>query len=183
MLEIALDFDGTLADTHKPSIREYNAVHGTDVSLEDIKDWKFGGVNIDIDEYLEISSIIWHIDREVGGVIDPLDDLPASPVAKLAGFPEVEVDVVTARSKHDHKPMKKWLDRYHISDYIRDFIHDENKADLGYDIYIDDNPEMVDEVDIQYLPSRPWTESMRERGIVMPSLEIIAITIIHNHVE
>ena len=139
---ISLDVEGVLADTHGRMIELYNERHGTKYSPEEIDDWYWVRDEIDFSEFMEIVHTEWNenplsfraFESQLGQVTDNL--------AKLG-----ELDIVTARPNCE-EGMKKWFDEHRITAYnqLRTVDPDISKAELGYDIYIDDKPHLVNKI-------------------------------------
>lgn len=143
MQSISLDFDGTLANTQ---VAAFELLEGTDheYTLEDVADWQWGFREFGRDRYL---NALWH-----AWSIRPLD-VPAleenlrEKVAELRD--EYRVDIVTASpdDRYIERGKRDWL-RYHGVEYddFRSVPVTSTKADLDYDIYIDDKPPLPDRV-------------------------------------
>lgn len=160
MKRVALDFDGVLADTHTATIQLYNEQNDTEHSIEDITEWEFGGLNMNIDEYLHYSHECWvlwsHGYISVPAWQHRIDEF----VGILAD--EYWVDIVTGRQPRDEVYVYNWLEDHAITPHYRNliFVQDggKEKYEYDYDIYIDDNPNLFHNVPVQYMPLRPWNE-------------------------
>jgi len=141
--QIALDFDSTLAATSEVAF-DLLCGEDHDYDYDSIDSWNWGFKEFGKEAFL---SAQWH-----SWTIRPLNIRPLEPglpqtVDKLQS--NFEVDIVTAHPDHlgitDGK--KSWLkDRGIEYDNFVVVELDESKADLGYDIYIDDKPTLPAEV-------------------------------------
>lgn len=164
-IRVSVDVDSVLADIHKPFIQEYNNRHGTDVSVEHFTDWDFGDSEVTTDDYLDITQEIW---ESWGEDIPMMDTSAPEKVAEIHNRDEIHfVDIVTARQGVEEE-MQEWLDGMGITEYGR-FYSVNDKAEKGYDIYIDDNPNLYPNLmfyQFQYLKDRPYNRSVEDSGQV-----------------
>lgn len=148
MAEIALDLEGVCADTLGATIRESD-------NLTEAHRQEWGFPDGLLEEFLEISQTLWEDEQEKIPLLEP--NVPFL-VEKLRR--EHEVHLVTNRHGAD-EGILSWLDRQGIT--VDGFESNPNgtvKAELGYDIYIDDNPGMIgeDNGDHLYLIAHPYND-------------------------
>jgi len=160
MATVALDVEGTLADTHGRLLTVYNERHGTDYDLADVDHWDWVSEEIEYDEFMSITQREWAVNH---AAIEPLEDGLAKTVDRLCE--RHTVDVVTARRGVEDE-MQEWLDHRGIDSY-RDFLSvdpSSTKATMGYDIYIDDKPglaHMLGDGQLQYVIRQPHNRNNR----------------------
>ena len=142
---VALDIDFTIADVSKPMLEMHNAVNATNYKREDVTDWDWTSVNMTLDQFYDFYVKAW-VDKyhSIGLLVDP----------KLLREAEryYSLDLVTSRGGHPMsektiEPLRKWLSHHGLSD-IRLVISNLNaeKSELGYDIYIDDSPNLAKKI-------------------------------------
>ncbi len=156
-LRVAVDVDGVLAETMEAWIKTFNKLHNTRFKLKDIDSWaswiKFG---ITKDEFYRILDGTWEnwID------IPPTEPDLAAKVQRAERYGVL--DIVTGRSQRTVAAVKLWLKNQEIK--FNRFVRVPGwryKIPLGYDVYIDDAPELMpmiprtpDSFGILY--QRPW---------------------------
>jgi len=185
---VALDFDGVLADTHSTTVDLYNKYNGTDVSVEEFTDWDFGDTPIVLEDYLMLSNIAWKLDSCGDVDVRPIESNSRTDfldiVEPLSVNSDVMLDIVTARTKDNYHEVRSWIEYWYGTDWFNSLVFEKDKASLGYDIYIDDNPEMVNEVSVQYMPERPWNRTVEIEHMTdiyrMDTLESIVTDIQEN---
>ncbi len=163
MDRLALDLDGTLAATVQTYIDE---VLGNTVKKENIMDYDFKDHDINFQHFLKYSDQLWEQAHEV---IKPLEHRPDNATAKLSEF--YHIDIVTARPKVEDS-IKNWLEMHNITyDNILYSIHD--KQDLKYDLYIDDNPYLAENLpDNKILVyNQPWNQDLDDKYTHIDTLE------------
>ena len=135
-MRIALDVDGVLADVIVAWLNFYRDRTGTRLSKHGITDWDFWkGLGIDQYAFYGELARCWRDWTR----IPPTEDGLSGSVEMLSGAGRV--DIVTAREPHTDGFVKDWL-RHHGITYDRyvSVISGPMKADLDYDVYIDDSP-------------------------------------------
>lgn len=150
MKRLALDIDGTLAKTVETYIDE---ILDQTIEKENIENYDLSGVPANLEHFLKYSDQIW---LQRPDLIKPCDMRPDQATAKLSEF--YEIDIITARPTAPDT-IKLWLDTHHIT--YKNFLHGiENKDELKYDLYIDDNPYLAKKLDddsiIVY--DQPWNQ-------------------------
>lgn len=139
--QVALDLDSTIAATCAVG---FELLGDPDRDYDDIDCWNWG-----LDEYGErFLHAMWHAWSIRPTDVPPLEpDLPAT----IDTLRETNhVDIVTA-----HPPKleavaagkEAWIAQQGIT--VDDFVVAQDKPALGYDVYIDDKPALVDAVDSQ----------------------------------
>lgn len=131
-LKIALDVEGVLANIHSAWITIYNK----QFVKEDIKKWFFEDLpGENLKSFLKESNRIWTNHWEA---IPPLEPEFSHLTQELNKFGKV--DIVTGRNLEE--PVKNWLKHNKI--IYTDYYYENNKTQLNYDIFIDDNPLMIE---------------------------------------
>ena len=134
-MKIALDVDGVLADVIKSWLNYSNSIR-PEIFKHDITDWDFwkkSKINR-YDFYSELSSC-W----KNWNSIPPTEENLSSVTKILSNIGQV--DIVTARERSTDSFVKNWLDHHKIffDNYVS-VIDGPMKADLDYDVFIDDSP-------------------------------------------
>lgn len=133
---IALDVDGVLADVMQAWLRMTNPGRLGPLSKSDMTDWDFWsryGVK-KRDFYTQLDAC-WN---EWGSLPPTEPDLARA----TEGLSRIgAVDIVTARSTATNRHVRMWLKLHNVS--YRRYVHvaaGHMKADLDYDVFIDDSP-------------------------------------------
>ncbi|MDH3313867.1 MAG: hypothetical protein OEM28_12105 [Nitrosopumilus sp.] len=134
-MKIALDVDGVLADVIISWLNYSNTIR-PNISKNDITNWNFWKnhqIN-QYDFYTELSSC-W----KNWNSIPPTEENLSFVTKNLLEIGQL--DIVTARERSTDSFVKKWLNYYNISfDNYVSVIDGPMKADLDYDVFIDDSP-------------------------------------------
>lgn len=86
----------------------------------------------------------------------------------------VQIDIVTARGEDDNnphlaQPIKEWLHDHGVTDgadgteqVYDEFRMETDKHELDYDLFVDDNPHLYEELDdaVQVMPETPWNTAV-----------------------
>lgn len=134
-MRVALDVDGVLADVILPWLERSNRLRSP-LTKDQITTWDFWkacGIS-QHDFYGELSDC-W---RDWRTVPPTEGDLPGSTrdLSRLA-----RVDIVTARERSTNRFVERWLDHHGISfDGYVSVGEGTLKAELDYDLFIDDSP-------------------------------------------
>ena len=163
-MKIALNVDGVLADVIKSWLNYSNTIRPK-ISKHDITDWDFWKkfqINC-YDLYAELSSC-W----KNWNSIPPTEKNLSSVTKDLSNLGQV--DIVTARERSTDSFVKNWLNHYNISyDNYVTVIDGLMKADLDYDVFIDDSPlnalKILQHNKKVILYSQPWNKHISENGI------------------
>lgn len=162
-MKIAVDVDGTIADSHKSFVKYVNAAFEKELrekalyplAVEDITDWDWGekirALHLSPKDCVEITDRIW---REETDSIPPTEEGLRKRMAELQERCEC-VDIVTARKETE--AVKRWLELNRIP-YNR-LVYYTKKEQLDYDVYVDDNPNLaasVPDTKTILLYHRPW---------------------------
>ena len=154
-MKIALDVDGVLADVIVSWINYSNSIR-PHISKNQVTDWEFWK-KFDInpfDFYSELS-YCWKNWES----LPPTEENLSSTTKNLSTLGQV--DIVTARERSTDSFVKNWLDFHDISyDNYVSVIDGPMKADLDYDVFIDDSPlnavKFLDNNKKVILYSQPW---------------------------
>ncbi|UBF23021.1 5'(3')-deoxyribonucleotidase [Haloarcula virus HCTV-16] len=167
--KVALDMESVLADTHGVYIAALNGRHGTDYSYDEVDDWDWVDQDgRDYEEFMEIVHEAWSKTWRTMPSVER-EEIQFESVASISE--KLIVHVVTARQGVEVE-MRKWLEMKHILPHISEFHSVEpgkSKADLDYDYYIDDKPQLadrIDEDDTLFLFDQPWNQHVEERDNV-----------------
>ena len=163
-MKIALDVDGVLADVIISWLNYSNSIR-SEIAKHQITSWEFWNeFNIDrYDFYTELSSC-WKNWSSI-----PTTEKNLSSITK--SLTEIgQVDIVTARERSTDSFVKSWLDHHDIAyhNYVS-VIDGPMKADLDYDIFIDDSPlnamKFLTNKKKVILYSQPWNQNFSENNI------------------
>ncbi|MDF2423964.1 MAG: hypothetical protein OPY08_03140 [Nitrosopumilus sp.] len=163
-MKIALDVDGVLADVIVSWLNYSNSIR-PEIAKHQITSWEFWSeFEIDrYDFYNELSSC-WKNWMQI-----PATEKNLSSVTKsLADIGQV--DIVTARERSTDSFVKSWLDHHDIEyDNYVSVIDGPMKADLDYDVFIDDSPlnaeRFLKNNKKVILYSQPWNQHVSENKI------------------
>lgn len=163
-LKIALDVDGVLADVIESWLIYNNKIRPI-ISKDNITNWDFWKkfkIN-QYDFYEELASC-W----KNWSSIPPTEDDLSIVIQNLSKFGQV--DIVTARDLSTDPFVKNWLNLHNISyqNYVS-VISGPMKADLDYDIFIDDSPlnaiKFLEHKKDVFLYSQPWNQHISNPDI------------------
>ena len=153
---VALDVESVIADIHEAWIKEYKK----SFTLEDIKDWDFKSLkawNENLESFLNETDSLWnnspekHIPTMVPNLKEVTDNLKP-------------FDIVTSRRALSG--VKKWVDFHQLEYRAIVYISDKrSKADLMYNVFIDDNPGLASKLkkdQFLWLISQPYNQNVQE---------------------
>jgi 5'(3')-deoxyribonucleotidase len=133
-MRIAVDLDGTLAQTHEVFLEELEKRHGVSHSLGDIRSWYFENVDFSTDTFHSIARENWR-----------KKDIPLTDEEIPEHLEELRkrhtVDVVTARDDVPGEELKNWLENKKVP--FDSFKVDKEKTHLDYDFLVDDSPTYI----------------------------------------
>lgn len=167
-MKIALDVDGVLADVIMSWMNYSNSIRKK-ITKNQITNWEFWKefqIN-PFDFYAELS-LCWKNWMSI-----PTTEKNLSSITKSL-FSIGQVDVVTARERSTDSFVKSWLDYHDISynNYVS-VIDGPMKAELDYDVFIDDSPLNVEKFLTNnkkvILYSQPWNEHVSNDQIIRVS--------------
>jgi len=163
-MKIALDVDGVLADVIVSWLHYSNSIR-SHISKNQVTDWEFWKkFNINpFDFYSELSSC-WKNWQSIPTTQENLSDITKN--LSILG----QVDIVTARERSTDSFVKNWLNYYDISyDNYISVIDGPMKADLDYDVFIDDSPlnaiKFLENHKKVILYSQPWNQNISNREL------------------
>ena len=172
MIKIALDVDGVLADVIV-SWLSYNNKIRPKLSKQDIVDWEFWNkYNISRFDFYDELNLCWKNWKDVPTTEKNL----AATTKTLAEIGDV--DIVTARSPETDSFVKKWLEYHDIAfeNYVS-VAEGEMKADLDYDLFIDDSPlnfmKFIEHDKNTILYSQPWNQNVSDAKRVSSLAEAV----------
>lgn len=159
-MRVACDIEGVVANPHALFLSYYNETHDTDFTLRDMTSWEFPNKNFHIstDEFHKIIDEIW---QKKWKEIPPTEEDLAYKISTISQIHEI--DFVTCRASRSSE-IKKWLKKQTI--IYGQFVGVEGsttkKAELEYDIFIDDSPKLANTLEMIgkpiFLYRRPWNE-------------------------
>ena len=163
-MKIALDVDGVLADVIVSWI-QINNQNRTKISKNDVTSWDFWKkFNIDrFDFYSELSKC-WENWNSI-----PPTEKNLEESTKLLNQ-NATVDIVTAREQYTDTFVKNWLNHFNISyDNYVSVIDVTMKADLDYDLFIDDSPLNAEKFNLKnkkfLLYNQPWNQNIQLKNV------------------
>ena len=159
-MRIALDVDGVLADVIRAWLEYSNGVRPR-IAKSQITDWDFWrGFGIKRRDFYEELDRCW---KDGWRSIPPTDGGIGRASGELGRLGRV--DIVTARDPSTDPYVREWLDLHGIS--YRDYVSvpaGPMKADLDYDVFIDDSPlnaaAFLDRGRRVVLYTQPWNLSV-----------------------
>lgn len=155
-LDIALDVEGVLADTHAATAERSDFLEEQHCPPPD---WEFP-TDEHFEEFMHVSQNLWHNHTHE---IPPMVENLWKPTRRLSRVHNV--DIVTSRTNVDSQILD-WLDAYGV--YYEDFhVATGPKTDIGhYDIHIDDSPHVAADALTDHrhvvLIDRPYNQSVEE---------------------
>jgi len=163
-MKIALDVDGVLADVIKSWVDYNNSIRRI-ITKSEITEWDFWKkFDIKPDKFDNELSFCWRSWKK----IPPTENKLSNTVCELANLGTV--DIVTAREHSTDMYVKNWLKTQNIT-YHKYVSVDEGpkKAELNYDIYIDDSPinakKIANSKKNILLYSQPWNYTIHDSRI------------------
>ena len=163
-MKIALDVDGVLADVIQSWLNYSNSIR-QEILKSDITDWDFWRkYNINRYNFYDELNSCW----ENWLSIPPTEDNLSLVTKNLSNIGQV--DIVTAREHSTNSFVKNWLKHFDISyDNYVSVIDGPMKADLDYDVFIDDSPlnalKILQHNKKVILYSQPWNKHISENQI------------------
>jgi len=164
-MRIALDVDGVLADVIQTWLIYNNRIRKS-ITKNEITEWNFWEkFQIDrFDFYRELSTC-WKSWKE----IPPTEEKLSTIINELSKFGTI--DIVTAREPSTDDFVKNWLKSQKIiyQNYVS-VIDGPKKAQLDYDVFIDDSPlnakKIADADKKILLYSQPWNLNINNSSIL-----------------
>lgn len=133
-MRIAVDLDGTLAETQRTVLKELRKQEEVSDRLEDLESYYFEKADFSLETFHETARKIWE-NKDM-----PLtqEDIPEH----LNQIQERHtVEIVTARGDIPQKDLKNWLRNKGIK--FDSFQVDKKKTHLDYDFLVDDSPKYL----------------------------------------
>jgi len=153
-MNVALDLDGTIADLRSALIRDMN------YELSAFQQW----VKADYEQFMADARHVWD---DAHCYVPPTEPNIGLTVGELQSVVDT-VDIVT-NTAGSIDAVNAWLAKHDV-EYNR-LIHGvrsgRSKQSYDYDVYIDDKPGMAGTVPVQYMPNRPWNDTVRGGGDYM----------------
>lgn len=159
-LDIALDVEGVLADTHAATAERSDRLTREQCPPPN---WDFESEE-QLQHFLHVSQNLWHNHHEQ---IPPVPQRNGWDIGwatmKLSKFHNV--DILTSRTEVDEQ-MQQWLDSegVHYDNFYATSGHTADKTEYGdYDVHIDDSPSVAQDALTDgravFLPRRPYNPS------------------------
>ena len=163
-LKIALDVDGVLADVIESWLIYNNKIRPS-ITKDDITNWDFWKkFKINRYDFYEELTSCW----KNWNSIPPTENNLSIITQNLSTFGQV--DIVTARELSTDSFVKNWLKLHDITyqNYVS-VIDGPMKADLDYDVFIDDSPlnaiKFLQRKKNVFLYSQPWNQHISDQNI------------------
>ncbi len=163
-MKIALDVDGVLADVIISWLNYNNSIRPK-ITKSQITSWEFWKeFKIDPFEFYSELSACWKNWISV----PPTEEKLSSTINSISELGQI--DIVTARERYTDSFVVSWLDHYdiHYDNYIS-VIDGPMKADLDYDVFIDDSPlnaeKFIKKNKKIILYSQPWNKHIHNEEI------------------
>ena len=177
-MKIALDVDGVLADVIISWLNYSNSIRPS-ISKNQITDWEFWKkFKIDPFDFYSELSFCWKDWKSIP-VTEKNLSLTTENLSKFA-----QVDIVTAREVSTNSFVKNWLKHNDISyDNYVSVIDGPMKADLDYDVFIDDSPlnavKFLENNKKVILYSQPWNKHISNNELCpLPGFPLESVLII-----
>ena len=158
-MKIALDVDGVLADVIE-SWLNYSNQKRSPISKEEITSWDFWKkFNINRYDFYKELTMCWKNWND----LPPMETNLSEITQNLSDFGQV--DIVTARELSTDNFVKNWLKLHGVvyENYVS-VIDGTMKADLDYDLFIDDSPlnikKFIENKKNFLLYSQPWNKNI-----------------------
>ncbi|MCL4389173.1 hypothetical protein M1397_00990 [Candidatus Marsarchaeota archaeon] len=162
--KVALDIDGTIADTHAPILEEWNRIKGKNFKHSDIDDydWEKTKLQMPIEEFFRIYKKAWT--ENFTSIPPTITEQELNHLIK-----HFDVDIVTRRPSDAKPTLEKWLSYNFPTSRLRIITveHTLDKLKSGHEIIIDDAPQIwaafsrrdpSTEGKWLYAPRQPWNE-------------------------
>ena len=163
-MKIALDVDGVLADVIESWLTYSNKIR-PNISKDDITNWDFWKkFKINRYDFYEELTSCW----KNWNSIPPTENNLSITTKNLSNFGQV--DIVTARESSTDSFVKNWLKLHDITyhNYVS-VIDGPMKADLDYDVFIDDSPlnaiKFLKHKKNVFLYSQPWNQHISNQNV------------------
>ena len=163
-MKIALDVDGVLADVIESWLIYSNKIRSS-ISKDDITNWDFWKkFKINRYDFYEELTSCW----KNWNSIPPTEDNLSITTQNLSNFGQV--DIVTARESSTDSFVKNWLKLHDVTyqNYVS-VIDGPMKADLDYDVFIDDSPlnaiKFLKHKKNVFLYSQPWNQHISDQNV------------------
>ncbi len=157
MVRIALDVDGVLADVVQSWLVYNNSqANRSKLTKQQMTSWNFwSAYNVNRYDFYDELNACWEDWMSI-----PTTESDLSASTKLLSDLG-QVDIVTARVQSTDSFVKEWLAHHHIHfDNYVSVIDGPMKADLDYDVFIDDSPlnaqKFIEKGKKMLLYTQPW---------------------------
>ena len=160
VLRIAVDLDGVLADTMVTFCKILNQRHSTHFTVNSFVQWNAWRIaHITKDEFFRTLDKAWFEWKN----IPSMDENIGAEVGRIRRFGHI--DIVTGRSRETVQAAKAWLERHKVpyETFVRT-ASTKAKAELNYDVFIDDSAELMSLVassldNSGILYTQPWNRN------------------------
>lgn len=137
---ISLDVESVIADTHSYFLSVYNSLYGETYTTQDIDNWDWVRNEVEWKVFDGITHGGWKNEAEK---IQLREENINTSLKDLHERENVCVDIITARNGVENE-MIEWLETNGITQYNEFISTTKKKPSLGYNVYIDDNPNLRD---------------------------------------
>lgn len=138
VVTISLDVESVIADTHSYFLNVYNSLYGTAYTTQNIDNWDWVRNEVEWKVFDGITHGGWKNEAEK---IQLRERNINTVLKELHENENVCVDIITARNGVEDE-MIAWLESHGITNYNEFISTTQKKPSLGYNVYIDDNPNL-----------------------------------------
>ncbi|MDD5054545.1 MAG: hypothetical protein PHG04_04185 [Candidatus Nanoarchaeia archaeon] len=164
-MKIAVDFDGVLMRTNEALIEVFNNKYGSDLKYNDITSWKMWEI-FNCKEEEVLSAFLELVDYDWAKI--PMEPKANYFLGKM--HPLCHLDILTDRTfipnTLEKVENKLKLEGIMKGTHYRNLIDTKgvDKKEFGYDLYVDDNPEMAkSEKGTLILFDQPWNKEVKSK--------------------
>lgn len=181
-LKVAVDLDGTLAQTNQRMVELIQADFSLDICLDDFKEWEWWKTVPPFDSIYDTygpaaaERLIWRYYAIAWWNPEKIAEMPGAidGMFALKEDKRFQYGIVSQRQLNSTKDIIQWLKSWCIPfDYLTviDTFSKSSKADLDYDIYIDDSPNLAVKVFLKpgarmILMDGPWNRDFEDSKVV-----------------
>lgn len=169
--KIAVDFDGTLAKTSCFICELINFKTGHNHTYKDINKWNYW-------QEVGLEKEFWaaydFMDKKGRLSLEPYDEYTIPCLREMSSQKGDSVDIVTANNQSAKSHIEDWI-KYkgvykasplNLNVVCLGRVSCKEKLELDYDIYIDDNPNMAQEISnfpkkFLFLANAPWNKDIK----------------------
>ncbi|MCF8884196.1 MAG: hypothetical protein QXE67_02175 [Nitrososphaerota archaeon] len=162
-MRIAIDLDGVLANSMKVWLKIWYEKTGQIIEYQEVNEWFFWRkLGMDSRRFMQILNEAWSRWLEIPPMEESLN-LKTRQLKTLG-----RLDIVTARPRKTERYVYKWLSLHKIvyDKYVW-VKRGEDKVKLDYDVFIDDSPTILADLDparrsLILIYDQPWNRNINE---------------------